>query len=67
MLVRAGSSNTSTAGRPGRLLRLLVSPWARFGVLVALLAAGIALAVAWEPQRLLTHGWPPQTWAPPPY
>lgn len=64
MLVRAGSSNTSTAGRRGRLLRLLVSPWARFGVLVAVLAAGIALAVAWEPQRLLTHGWPPQTSGP---
>ncbi|MEE4543866.1 TVP38/TMEM64 family protein [Streptomyces sp. V4-01] len=67
MLVRTGSSNGSAGGqprRPRRLLRLLVSPWARFAVLVAVLAAGIALAVAWEPQRLLTRGWPPQTSGP---
>jgi uncharacterized membrane protein YdjX (TVP38/TMEM64 family) len=61
MLVRAGSSNGAAAGWPGRLLRVLLSPWARFGVLVAVLAAGIALAVVLEPQRLLTHGWPPRT------
>ncbi|MFJ2954624.1 TVP38/TMEM64 family protein [Streptomyces sp. NPDC087270] len=39
----------------------MLSPWARFGVLVAVLAVGIALALAWQPQRLLTRGWPPQT------
>ncbi len=44
-----------------RCLRAVLSPWARFGVLVAVLGTGIGLAVAFEPQRLLTHGWPPQT------
>lgn len=50
------------AARPAvRCSRLLLSPWARFGLLVAVLGAAIGAAVAWEPQRLLTHGWPPQT------
>ena len=44
-----------------RCSRLLLSPWARFALLVLLLAAGIAVAVAFEPQRLLTRGWPPRT------
>ncbi|BBA95407.1 hypothetical protein RVR_251 [Actinacidiphila reveromycinica] len=39
----------------------MAAPWARFGLLVAVLAAGIGLALAWQPQRLLTRGWPPQT------
>ncbi|MBY8878281.1 TVP38/TMEM64 family protein [Actinacidiphila acidipaludis] len=40
-------------------LRVLASPWGRFAVLVVLLAGAVAAAVALEPQRLLTHGWPP--------
>jgi uncharacterized membrane protein YdjX (TVP38/TMEM64 family) len=44
-----------------RCSRVLVSPWARFGLLVLLLAAAIVVALALEPQRLLTHGWPLRT------
>ncbi|WP_405784878.1 MULTISPECIES: TVP38/TMEM64 family protein [unclassified Streptomyces] len=42
--------------------RLLWSPWARFALLVAVLAAAVVAALAWQPQRLLTtHGLAPQT------
>ncbi len=41
--------------RPRALASLALSPWARFALLVVLLAGGIAAALAWEPQRLLTH------------
>lgn len=52
---------TAAARLAVRCSRLLLSPWARFGLLVALLGTAIGAAVAWEPQRLLTRGWPPQT------
>nr|WP_322974634.1 VTT domain-containing protein [Actinacidiphila epipremni] len=43
-----------------RVSRVLVSPWGRFAVLVAVLAAAGAVVVAWRPQRLMTaHGWQP--------
>jgi uncharacterized membrane protein YdjX (TVP38/TMEM64 family) len=42
---------------------MALSPWARFALLVVLLAAGIAAAVALEPQRLLTHSRPPTSGA----
>ncbi|MDD1059791.1 VTT domain-containing protein [Streptomyces cocklensis] len=45
-----------------RCSRALLSPWARFAVLVLLLAAAGAVVIAWHPQRLLTaHGWQPHT------
>ncbi|WP_443033982.1 TVP38/TMEM64 family protein [Streptomyces sp. CA2R106] len=44
-----------------RCSRGMMAPWTRFGLLVAVLAAGIALVLAWHPQQLLTHGWPPRT------
>ncbi|KRV49808.1 hypothetical protein AQ490_19155 [Wenjunlia vitaminophila] len=47
-------------GWPGRVLRLLISPWARCGLLVLLLAAAGASVLVWEPQRLLESGWPRQ-------
>jgi uncharacterized membrane protein YdjX (TVP38/TMEM64 family) len=55
-----------TATAPSRArwtvpLRVLASPWGRFAVLLLVLAGGVAGAVALEPQRLLTHGWPLQT------
>ncbi|MCL2733686.1 MAG: VTT domain-containing protein [Actinomycetia bacterium] len=55
------SSLAAAARRWAGPLRVVGSPWGRFTVLVLLLAAGIAGAVALEPQRLLTHGWPPGT------
>jgi uncharacterized membrane protein YdjX (TVP38/TMEM64 family) len=47
-------------GFPGRCARALVSPRARLSLLLALLAGAGACVLLFEPQRLLTHGWPPQ-------
>ncbi|CAG7658086.1 TVP38/TMEM64 family protein [Actinacidiphila bryophytorum] len=50
------------AGLAVRCSRALLSPWARFALLVLLLAAAGAAVLAWHPQRLLTaHGWQPHT------
>ncbi|MFE2041183.1 TVP38/TMEM64 family protein [Streptomyces sp. NPDC059477] len=49
--------------RPGltaRCTRALLSPWARFSLLVALLAGAASTVLLFEPQRLLQDGWPPQ-------
>ncbi|MFC8515207.1 TVP38/TMEM64 family protein [Streptomyces sp. NPDC057257] len=43
-----------------RLGRLLLSPWARFSLLVALLAGAGASVLLFQPQKLLADGWPPQ-------
>ncbi|HLL35875.1 TVP38/TMEM64 family protein [Streptomyces sp. NPDC052773] len=48
------------AGFPARCARLLLSPWSRFALLVALLAGAASCVLLFEPQRLLAHGWPPQ-------
>ncbi|BCM71628.1 MULTISPECIES: TVP38/TMEM64 family protein [Streptomyces] len=50
----------SPAGFAARCTRLLLSPYARLSLLVALLVAGAVGVLLFEPQRLLTHGWPPQ-------
>ncbi|MEW2250462.1 MULTISPECIES: TVP38/TMEM64 family protein [unclassified Streptomyces] len=42
-----------------RCTRVLRSPWSRFSLLVALLAAAGCSVLLFEPQRLLAHGWPP--------
>ncbi|MDT3400324.1 VTT domain-containing protein [Streptomyces sp. B1866] len=41
-----------------RLVRALLSPWFRLGLLVALLAGAAGTVWAWQPQRLLAGGWP---------
>ncbi|MFJ4541536.1 TVP38/TMEM64 family protein [Streptomyces tibetensis] len=43
-----------------RCTRVLFSPYARLSLLVVLLAAGACGVLLFEPQRLLTEGWPPQ-------
>jgi uncharacterized membrane protein YdjX (TVP38/TMEM64 family) len=43
-----------------RCTRVLLSPWARLSLLVALLAGAATAVLLYEPQRLLAHGWPPQ-------
>ncbi|MEU9336313.1 TVP38/TMEM64 family protein [Streptomyces sp. NPDC048290] len=43
-----------------RCARALLSPWARFALLVALLVGAGAAVLLFEPQRLLREGWPPQ-------
>ncbi|KOV57065.1 TVP38/TMEM64 family protein [Streptomyces sp. MMG1121] len=47
-------------GFAARCTRALVSPYARLSLLLALLAGAGAGVLVFEPQRLLTHGWPPQ-------
>ncbi|MGV9245011.1 TVP38/TMEM64 family protein [Streptomyces sp. NPDC003710] len=47
-------------GFTARCTRALMSPWSRLSLLVLLLAAAASCVLAFEPQRLLTRGWPPQ-------
>ncbi|MGW1030175.1 TVP38/TMEM64 family protein [Streptomyces sp. NPDC002577] len=42
-----------------RCIRVLLSPWARLSLLIVLLAAAAMAVLLFEPQRLLTGGWPP--------
>ncbi|MFE5485647.1 TVP38/TMEM64 family protein [Streptomyces sp. NPDC056527] len=43
-----------------RCSRALLSPWSRLAVLAALLVTAATTVVLYEPQRLLSAGWPPQ-------
>lgn len=56
LAVPAPVAGTLTA----RCARVLRSPWSRLSLLVALLAAAGCSVLLFEPQRMLTHGWPPQ-------
>ncbi|MEU5365087.1 VTT domain-containing protein [Streptomyces sp. NPDC005925] len=47
-------------GFAARCTRALLSPWARLALLVVLLAAGASAVLVFEPQKVLTDGWPPQ-------
>ena len=47
-------------GLTGRCTRVLLSPWSRLSLLVALLAGAATTVLLFEPQRLLSDGWPPQ-------
>ncbi|MFJ5971884.1 TVP38/TMEM64 family protein [Streptomyces sp. NPDC093060] len=47
-------------GFAARCTRAVLSPYARLCLLLALLAGAASCVLAFEPQRLLTHGWPPQ-------
>ncbi|MFF7471921.1 VTT domain-containing protein [Streptomyces sp. NPDC008092] len=42
-----------------RCTRVLLSPWSRLSLLLALLAAAGASVLLFEPQKLMTQGWPP--------
>ncbi|MEU5534042.1 VTT domain-containing protein [Streptomyces sp. NPDC020362] len=48
------------AGLAARCRRAVLSPYARLSLLLALLAGAATCVLLFEPQRLLTHGWPPQ-------
>ncbi|MET9442197.1 TVP38/TMEM64 family protein [Streptomyces sp. NPDC006610] len=48
-----------TAGRLARCVGVLLSPWSRFSLLVALLAGAATTVLLVEPQRLLSEGLPP--------
>ncbi|NYV78939.1 hypothetical protein HW445_32105, partial [Streptomyces sp. UH6] len=43
-------------GPLARCARLLLSPWARLGLLLVLLAAAACVVLMFEPQRLVSEG-----------
>ncbi|MFE3019769.1 TVP38/TMEM64 family protein [Streptomyces sp. NPDC059256] len=49
-----------SSGLAIRCARLLFSPWSRLSLLLIMLASAGALVVLYEPQRLLSEGWPAQ-------
>lgn len=49
-----------TSGLAVRCTRVLFSPWSRLSLLVAMLAAAAVTVLVYEPQRLLSAGWPPE-------
>ncbi|MDO0931373.1 TVP38/TMEM64 family protein [Streptomyces sp. DG2A-72] len=59
---------TAAVPTPGgfatRCTRVLLSPWSRLSLLVALLAAAGASVLLFEPQKLMAQGWPPQVGGP---
>ncbi|MFJ5226623.1 TVP38/TMEM64 family protein [Streptomyces sp. NPDC088400] len=46
------------SARSVRYARVLLSPWSRFSLLLVMLGTAAALVLLYEPQRLLTDGWP---------
>ncbi|MGA4959979.1 TVP38/TMEM64 family protein [Streptomyces lavendulocolor] len=48
------------AGLAVRCSRALLSPWSRLSLLLVVLASAAVTVVLYEPQRLLSAGWPPQ-------
>ncbi|MEU2586912.1 VTT domain-containing protein [Streptomyces avermitilis] len=55
-----GAAVAVPTGFTARCTRVLLSPWSRLSLLVALLAAAASSVLLFEPQKLLAHGWPPQ-------
>lgn len=47
-------------GLAARCTRVVLSPWSRLSLLLVLLAAAASSVLLFEPQRLLSNGWPPQ-------
>ncbi|MFI1161560.1 TVP38/TMEM64 family protein [Streptomyces sioyaensis] len=47
-------------GPAARCARVLLSPWSRLGLLLALLAGAAAAMLLWRPQQLLTGDWAAQ-------
>ncbi|MGW3632564.1 TVP38/TMEM64 family protein [Streptomyces sp. NPDC005122] len=51
---------STPTGLAARCTRVVLSPWSRLSLLLVLLAASAAGVLLFEPQRLLSDGWPPQ-------
>jgi uncharacterized membrane protein YdjX (TVP38/TMEM64 family) len=49
-----------SSGLAFRCTRALFSPWSRLSLLLVTLASAGGMVVLYEPQRLLSAGWPPQ-------
>ncbi|MBT2529730.1 TVP38/TMEM64 family protein [Streptomyces sp. ISL-99] len=60
MLDTAAPPAPAPAGFAVRCTRTLLSPWSRLSLLVVMLAAAVTTVLVFEPQRLLSAGWPPQ-------
>ncbi|WP_037672443.1 TVP38/TMEM64 family protein [Streptomyces griseus] len=56
----AAATRPAPAGLAARCKRALLSPWARFSLLLALLVGAACTVLLFEPQRVLSDGWPPQ-------
>lgn len=54
------SAAVRTQGFAERCTRVLFSPWSRLSLLVVLLAAAGTCVLLFEPQRILSDGWPAQ-------
>ncbi|MEV5885944.1 TVP38/TMEM64 family protein [Streptomyces sp. NPDC052020] len=55
-----GAPSVVAGGLAARCTRVLLSPWSRLSLLVALLASAASAVLLFEPQKLLVDGWPPQ-------
>ncbi|MFE0416054.1 TVP38/TMEM64 family protein [Streptomyces tendae] len=60
LAVATAAGPVASAGFAARVTRVLLSPWSRLSLLVALLASAATAVVLFQPQQLLTNGWPPQ-------
>ncbi|KUL76778.1 MULTISPECIES: TVP38/TMEM64 family protein [unclassified Streptomyces] len=58
LAVPVPSLTPAPAGLAARCGRALLSPWSRLSALVLLLAAAATCVLLFEPQRLLSDGWP---------
>ncbi|PVD08709.1 TVP38/TMEM64 family protein [Streptomyces sp. CS207] len=60
LAVATAAGPVPPTGFAARLTRVLLSPWSRLSLLVLLLASAATAVLLFQPQQLLTDGWPPQ-------
>ncbi|MGQ4359610.1 TVP38/TMEM64 family protein [Streptomyces sp. SAS_272] len=64
VVARATAPVPASGGLAARCTAVLLSPWSRLALLVALLVAAATSVLLFEPQKLLADGWPPQLGGP---
>ncbi|AKZ54445.1 putative integral membrane protein [Streptomyces ambofaciens ATCC 23877] len=60
LAVATAAGPAAPTGLAARVTRVLLSPWSRLSLLLALLASAATTVLLFRPQELLTDGWPPQ-------
>ncbi|MEU0225224.1 TVP38/TMEM64 family protein [Streptomyces sp. NPDC006284] len=60
LAVATAGGPVAPTGLAARVTRVLLSPWSRLSLLLALLASAATTVLLFRPQELLTDGWPPQ-------
>ncbi|MCX5264429.1 TVP38/TMEM64 family protein [Streptomyces sp. NBC_00199] len=60
VVARVTAPVPAPGGLAARCTAVLLSPWSRLALLVALLVAAATTVLLFEPQKLLADGWPPQ-------